>query len=145
VTEFISVVSRVVGYLSLAWLIGGAAFLLSSRPSADPLLRAYRSRVSRSFLWAISICVLATVTGLIAQTLATVDWSFERAIDALDWMSRFALQTRYGHVALLKLSLLPLLLAPAVLLVKAKLPRPESVAAELLLILSSGSGLGGRR
>jgi len=136
VTEFISVLSRVVGYVSLAWLVGGAAFLLLIGPSADPILRAYRSRVSRSFWWAISICVLATVTGLIAQTLVTVHSSFERPIDGLDWMSRFALQTRYGHVALLKLSLLLFLLGPAVVLVKAKLPRSESVAAGLLPVLA---------
>jgi putative copper resistance protein D len=73
---------------------------------------------------------------LVAQTLATVDWSLARPIQALEWTSRFALQTRYGHVALLKLSLLPLSLAPALVLVKARLPRSESVAAGLLLLLA---------
>ena len=135
-TECISVLSRAVGSLSLAWLIGGAAFLLSSRPSADPILRAYRSRVSRSFLWAVWICVLAIITGLLAQTLATVDWSFKRPNEALEWISRFSLETRYGQVALLKLSLLPILLVPARVLVKAKLPHSESVAAGGLLILA---------
>jgi putative copper resistance protein D len=137
VTECISVLSRAVGSLSLAWLIGGAAFLLSSRPSADPILRAYRSRVSRSFLWAVWICVLAIITGLLAQTLATVDWSFKRPNEALEWISRFSLETRYGQVALLKLSLLPILLVPARVLVKAKLPHSESVAAGGLLILAT--------
>ena len=136
-TECISVLSRAVGSLSLAWLIGGAAFLLSSRPSADPILRAYRSRVSRSFLWAVWICVLAIITGLLAQTLATVDWSFKRPNEALEWISRFSLETRYGQVALLKLSLLPILLVPARVLVKAKLPHSESVAAGGLLILAT--------
>jgi copper resistance protein D len=137
VTGLISVLSRVVGNLSLAWLIGGAAFLLLSHPSADPILRAWRNRVSRSFLWAVSICALTTVAGLVAQTAAAVDLSFERLIEALEWLKRFAFQTRYGHVALLKLSLLTFLLVPAFLLIKAKMPRLERARAASLLILGS--------
>jgi putative copper export protein/mono/diheme cytochrome c family protein len=136
VTEFISALSRVAGYLSLAWLIGGAAFLLLSRPTADPILRAWRDRRNRSFLWAVLICFLATVTGLVAQTAATVDLPFERMFEDVERLKSFALDTRYGRVALLRLSLVSVLLGPALLLVKAKLPRSESAGAGLVLILA---------
>jgi copper resistance protein D len=136
VTEFVSVLSRLAGYLSLAWLIGGAAFLLLSRPTADPILRAWRDRGNRSFLWAVSICFLATVTGLVAQTAATVDLPLGRMIGEVEWFKSFAFHTRYGRVALLKLSLLPILLVPALLLVKAKLPRSEGAGAGLVLVLA---------
>jgi putative copper export protein/mono/diheme cytochrome c family protein len=136
VTEFVSVLSRLAGYLSLAWLIGGAAFLLLSGPTADPILRAWRERGSKSFLWAVSICFLATFTGLVAQTAVTVDLPFARMIDEGEWLKSFAFQTRYGRVALLKLSLLLILLVSAHLLVKAKLPRSESLGTALVLILA---------
>ena len=135
-TEFISVLSGVAGYLSLAWLIGGAAFLLLSRPTTDPTLRAWRDRRNRNFPWAASIYFLATVTGLVAQTATAVDLPFERLIDEVEWLKSFAFHTRYGRVALLKLSLVPILLVPAYLLVKAKLPRLESAGAGLVLILA---------
>jgi putative copper resistance protein D len=51
-------------------------------------------------------------------------------------LKSFAFHTRYGHVALLRLTLLPFLLVPALLLVKAKLPASENVGAGLLLILA---------
>jgi len=135
VTEFVSVLSRLAEYLSQAWLIGGAAFLLLSRPTADPILRAWRDRGNRSFLWAVSICFLATVTGLVAQTAATVDLPLGRMIGEGEWLKSFAFHTRYGRVALLKLSLLPILLVPALLPVKAKLPR--SAGAGLVLVLAT--------
>jgi copper resistance protein D len=136
VTEFVSVLSRLAGYLSLAWLIGGAAFLLLSRPTADPILRAWRDRGNRSFLWAVSICFLATVTGLVAQMAATVDLPLGRMISEVGWLKSFAFHTRYGRVTLLKLSLLPILLVPALLLVKAKLPWSERAGAGLVLVLA---------
>jgi putative copper export protein len=136
VTEFISVLSRVTGYLSLAWLIGGAAFLLLSRPTTDPTLRGWRDRGNRIFPWAASIYFLATVTSLVAQTASAVNLPFERLTDEVEWLKSFAFHTRYGHVALLKLSLVPILLVPALLLVKAKLPRLESAGAGLVLILA---------
>ena len=135
-TEFISVLSRVAGYLSLAWLIGGAAFLLLSRPTTDPTLRGWRDRGNRIFPWAASIYFLATITSLVAQTASAVDLPFERLTDEVEWLKSFAFHTRYGHVALLKLSLVPILLVPALLLVKAKLPRLESAGAGLVLILA---------
>jgi copper resistance protein D len=136
VTEFVSVLSRLAGYLSLAWLIGGAAFLLLSGPTADPILRVWRDRANRSFPWAVSICWLATVTGLVAQTAATVDLPLERMIDDAESLKSFAFQTRYGRLALLKLSLLPILFVPALVLAKAKLPRSERAAARLVLMLA---------
>ena len=135
-TELVSVLSRLAGYLSLAWLIGGAAFLLSSRPTEDPILRAWRDWGNRSFLWAVSICFLATVTGLVAQTAATVDLPLGRMIGELEWLKSFAFHTRYGRVILLKLSLLPILFVPALLLAKAKLPRSENAGAGLVLVLA---------
>jgi putative copper export protein len=117
VTEFLPVLPRLAGYLSLTWLIGGAAFLLLSRPTSDPNLRACRNRGSRSFLWALPICVLAIVTGLVAQTAATANLPFERLVTEPEWLKSFAFHTRYGHVALLRLTLLPFLLVPALLLV----------------------------
>ena len=135
-TEFISVLSRAAGYLSLAWLIGGAAFLLLSCPTADPILRAWRDRGKRSFLWAASIFFLATVASLIAQAAATVALPFERLIDEVECLKSFAFLTRYGRIALLKLSLVPFLVVPALLLIKAKMPRSESAGAGLVLILA---------
>ncbi|MGZ5872928.1 MAG: CopD family protein, partial [Bradyrhizobium sp.] len=135
-TAFVSVLSRLAEDLSLAWLIGGAAFLLLSRPTTDPILRARRDRWNRSFLWAVLIYFLATVAGLVAQTAVTVDLSLERMIGEVEWLKSFAFQTRYGRVALLKLSLVPILLLPVLLLVKTKLPRSESVGAGLVLILA---------
>ena len=135
-TEFVSVLSRLAGYLSLAWLIGGAAFLLLSRPTADPILRAWRDRGNRSFLWAVSICLLATVTGLVAQTAATVDLPLGQMLGEVEWLKSFAFHTRYGRVVLLKLSLLPILFLPALLLATAKLPRSESAGAGLVLVLA---------
>ncbi len=135
-TELVSVLARLAGYLSLAWLVGGAAFLLLSRPTADPVLRAWRDRASRSFPWAVSVFLLATVTGLIAQTAATVDLPLAQMIDEGEWLKSFALQTRYGRVALLKLSLVLILLAPALLLAKAKRTRSERAGAGLVLILA---------
>jgi putative copper resistance protein D len=123
VTEFVAVVARLAGYLSLAWLMGGAAFLLLSRPTADPVLRAWRDRASRSFLWATAIGLLATATGLVAQTAATVDLPVARMIGEGEWLQSFALQTRYGRVALLRLALLLMLLLPALVLAKARWPR----------------------
>ncbi len=135
-TELISVLSRIASNLSLAWLIGGAAFLLLTPPTKDPVLRTWRNRESRSFFWALSICIVMTVTNLIAQTAATIDLSLNQPIEALDWLKRFSFQTRYGHVVLLKLALFPFLLVPAVLLVQAKLPRSEIANAGLLLFLA---------
>jgi copper resistance protein D len=136
VTEFLSVLPRLAAYLSLAWLIGGAAFLLLSCPTSDPILRAWRNRASRSFLWALSIWVVAFVLGLVAQTAATANLPFERLVLEPEWLKSFALHTRYGRIALLRLSLLPFLLVPALVLVKAKLPRSESAGAGLLLVLA---------
>ena len=135
-TEFVSVLSRLAGYLSLAWLIGGAVFLLLNRPTADPVLQVWRDRANRSFLWAASICLLATVTGLVAQTAATVDLPLERMIDEAESLKTFAFHTRYGHVALLKLSLVAILLVPALVLVMAERPQSERVAAGLVLMLA---------
>lgn len=135
-TEFISVLSRVAGYVSLAWLIGGAAFLLLSCPTTDPTLRGWRDRGNRIFPWAASIYFLATVASLVAQTAAAVDLPFEGLTDEVEWLKSFAFHTRYGRVALLKLSLVPILLVPALLLVKAKLPRLESAGAGLVLVLA---------
>lgn len=134
-TEFLSVLPRLAGYLSLTWLIGGAAFMLLSRPTSDPILRACRNRGSRSFLWALPICVLAIVIGLVTLTAATANLPFERLVTEPEWLKSFAFHTRYGRVALLRLALLPFLLVPALLLVKAKLPPSENVGAGLLLIL----------
>jgi putative copper resistance protein D len=137
VTEAVSVLARLAGYLSLAWLIGGAAFLLLSGPSADPVLRAWRDRASRSFLWAAAICVLATLAGLVAQTAATVDLPLARMIGEGDWLQSFALQTRYGRVALLRLALLLLLLLPALVLAKARWPRSTRASVASVFVLAT--------
>lgn len=136
-TEFISVLSRIAGYLSLAWLIGGAAFLLLSGSTADPVLRAWRGYWSRSFLWAVSIFLLATVTGLVAQTALTADLPFKRMFGEVERLKSFALDTRYGRVALLKLSLVSVLFVPALFLARAKLQRSERAGAGLVLILAT--------
>lgn len=135
-TELVSVLSRLAGYLSLAWLIGGAAFLLLGRPTADPVLRAWRDRANRTFPWAVLIFFLATVTGFVAQTAAIIDLPLERMIDEVEWLKSFAFHTRYGRVALLKLALVPMLLVPTLLLPKAKLPRSERAGVGLVLILA---------
>jgi copper resistance protein D len=64
-------------------------------------------------------------------------------IDEVESLKSFAFLTRYGRVALLKLSLVPILLMPALVLARAKLPRSERAAAGLVVMLAMIIGVVG--
>lgn len=142
-TEFISVLSRFAGYLSQAWLIGGAAFLLLSRPTADPILRAWRDRVTRGLFWAAAVYFLATVMGPIARAATAIDLPIWRIFDEPVRLKSLALDTWYGRIAVFKLVIAVVLLIPALLPLTGRLPRSNNTVAGLVLLPATVGAVAG--
>jgi putative copper resistance protein D len=136
-TEFVGTLARVAGIFSLAWLIGGAAFMLLLPATADPLLAAWRARRDASFAWAALVCFLATLAILSTQAALTVETPIGPTFAEGATLKEFAFGTHYGRVILFKLSILLVLFASAVLLARAPSRRPQRAAAGLILILGA--------
>lgn len=128
---------RVLGYLSLAWLVGGPTFHILSRPTTDPVLRAGRARGRRYLPWAALVYFLVTGAGLIAEAAAASDLPGKGLVAEFDWLKGFALNTWYGQVVLLKLLLVVPVIAGTLLLTRAQRPRTETASTALVLVLAT--------
>jgi putative copper resistance protein D len=136
-TEFVGTLARVAGTFSLAWLIGGAAFMLLLPATTDPLSAAWRARRNASFAWAALVCFLATLAILSSQAALTIETPIGRTFAEWARLQEFAFGTHYGRVILFKLSILLVLFAPAVLLARAPSRRSQRAAAGWILILGT--------
>lgn len=135
--EVISALCKAAGHLSLAWLIGGNAFLLLAGPSEDQLLRNWQLKIVRSFPLAAALLLVATIMGLLANAAITADLTLGKIIASHEMLGAFAFDTRTGRFAIFRLAAgFPLLLV-AVIFVSSGAATAKHPAGALVFLLAT--------
>lgn len=136
-TEVLSAVFRGATQLSLALLLGGAAFLLISRPHADPVIAAWRLWWRQIFPWVVFVNLSAATVVMLLQAATTAQLSVARLLADGEALEAFVWGTRYGRVGLLKLAVAALMLLPCVVAHRARSEQRITWSLVALLALAA--------
>lgn len=136
-SEYIVLLSKLAGHLSLVWLIGGVVFLWLSGPADDPVIREWRRRTTGWFAPAAAVLPLALLLGLLAQAALVSQLSIAELVTTTQQLERFSFGTWVGRLSLFRIALTIPLLCAAIILGRARGNAAQKTSGAFVLVLAA--------
>ena len=132
---FLAGIAKAAGYAAHAGLFGGIIFLFLAGPAEDPCSLRWRRRIIAALPWLAAGYVAALTAVALTEASLIAGITLPEILGQPDRLRDFALGTRVGLVATLRLAAALLMLLAAIVIVRFK--KGSTVALAVMLLLAA--------
>ena len=129
---FVAEMAKAAGYATHAGLFGGIIFLFLAGPAEDPCSLRWRRRIVAALPWLAAGYAAALTAAALIEASLIAGITFPEILGQPDRLWDFALGTRVGLVATLRLAAALLMLLAAIVVVRSKTGSAAALAVMLL-------------
>src|SRR5271157_908435 len=133
VIAFVAEMAKAAGYATHAGFFGGIIFLFLAGPAEDPCSLRWRRRIAGALPWLAAGYAAALTAAGLTEASSAAGIPFPGILGQPDRLQDFALGTRVGLVATLRLAAALLMLLAAIVIVRFKKGSTAALAVTLLL------------